>query len=103
MTPMAPDFDALNPLRADAVRVEGMTRGGKPCVLLDNTGDRLPLAELKDILQGLIEQEAFGFKVLSPSGGATLDLDRRECAHIQIGDRLYRLLIYRLEARIELF
>ncbi|MBI2311609.1 MAG: hypothetical protein HYU77_03805 [Betaproteobacteria bacterium] len=103
MSRTALDFDALNPLRPDAVRVEGLTRNGKPCVLVDNTGDRLPLGELRDILQGLIAQEAFGFKVLSPSGGGTLDLDRRECAHIQIGERLYRLLVYRFEARIEPF
>ncbi|MCU0805704.1 MAG: hypothetical protein MUF79_11550 [Burkholderiales bacterium] len=97
------DFDSLNPLRPDAVRVRGATRRGKPCELVDNTGERLPRAELESILAALVEQDAFGFNIASAKGGHTLDLERRESAHVQVGEKLYRLLVYRYEARIEPF
>lgn len=96
-------FDTLNPLRHDARRIEGTTRRGKPCELIDNTGSELPEAELRAVLDGLIEADAFGFHALSAGGGSTIDLERRESAHIQIGERLYRLLVYRYSARIEPF
>jgi hypothetical protein len=97
------DFDALNPLRADSVRVRGTTRRGKPCELIDNTGESLPRAELESILAALIAEDAFGFNIASAKGGHTLDLERRESAHIQLGEKIYRLLVYRYEARIEPF
>lgn len=96
-------FDALNPLRADARRIEGTTRRGKPCELIDNTGAQLPEAELRSVLDSLIVADAFGFHALSAGGGSTIDLERRESAHIQIGGQLYRLLVYRYVARIEPF
>ena len=99
----AGDFDALNPLRPDSVRVQGATRRGKPCELVDNTGESLPRAELEAILAALIAEDAFGFRVASAKGGHTLDLERRESAHVQIGEKLYRLLVYRYQARIEPF
>ncbi|MGH8670716.1 MAG: hypothetical protein ACREUA_01590 [Burkholderiales bacterium] len=97
------DFDRYNPLRADAVRLEARTRRGKRCVLIDNTGRNLPLGELRAILDGLIEHDHFGFKSFSAAGGDAIDLNRRESSHVQIGDRLYRLIVYRLEARLENF
>lgn len=97
------NFDGLNPLRPDAVRVTGLTRRGKPCTLIDNTGAALPRSELEAILQALIDADRFGFSTMSAKGGSTLDLDRRESAHVQIGDTLYRLLLHRYEARIEPF
>lgn len=97
------DFDASNPLRPDAVRLGGVTRRGKPCVLIDNTGLTLPQKELQAILDGLIDSDAFGFRMFSPPGGNTLGMSRRESAHIQVGDALYRLIVQRYEARIEKF
>lgn len=97
------DFDACNPLRPDAVRVSGVTRRGKGCVLIDNTGLALQQEELHAILAGLIEKDAFGFRPLSSSGSNMLDMNRRESGHIQIGDALYRLIVHRYEARIEKF
>jgi hypothetical protein len=98
-----PDFDAGNPLRPDAVRLAGTTRRGRRCELIDNSGDGLPPAELQAILDALIREDRFGFATASEAGGATLDLARREGAHIQVGGRLYRLIVYRYEARIEPF
>ena len=97
------DYDASNPLRDDAGVLRAETRRGKPCYLIDNTGDGLPQAELREVLQGLIEAEMFGFRTLSAGGGDTIPLDRRESAHVQIGGKLYRLIVYRYEARIEPF
>lgn len=97
------DFEACNPLRPDAVRLPGTTRGGKPCILVNNTGKALPETELRAILAGLIENDAFGIKGRSASGANTIALARREATHIQIGADLYRLIVYRYEARIEPF
>jgi hypothetical protein len=98
-----PDFEAANPLRPDATRLGGTTRRGKRCELVDNSGDRLPAAELQVILDALIREDRFGFSAATAAGGTTLDLARREGAHIQVGGRLYRLIVYRYQARIEPF
>lgn len=97
------DFDENNPLRPDAVRIQGNTKRGKLCELINNTGEQLPQNELQDILDALIENEAFGFTTLSANGGDTINLDRKESSHIQIGENLYRLIVYRYTARIEKF
>ena len=97
------DFDQNNPLRQDAIRIKGNTKRNKSCELIDNTGDKLPRNELQDILNALIENEVFGFKTLSASGGETINLDRKESSHIQIGENLYRLIVFRYQARIEKF
>lgn len=91
------------PLRADAVRVAGTTRRGRPCTLIDNTGERLPELELRELLAALIAQDRFGFHAASPAGGSTLLIDQPETAHIQVGAKLYRLILLRYEARIEPF
>ncbi|HSD44291.1 MAG TPA: hypothetical protein VLD36_20805 [Burkholderiales bacterium] len=98
-----PDFEAANPLRPDATRLGGTTRRGKPCELIDNSGDRLPAAELQAILDALIREDRFGFAAATAAGGSTLDLARRESAHIQVEGRLYRLIVFRYQARIERF
>jgi hypothetical protein len=98
-----PDFEAANPLRPDAPRRGGTTRRGKACELIDNTGDRLPASALQDILDALIREDRFGFATATAAGGTTLDLARREGAHIQVDGRLYRLIVYRYQARIEQF
>lgn len=106
-TPIPPDpaanFDTVNPLRADAVRIAGSTLGGRPCELIDNTGRFLPRAELESLLDALIAADRFGFAMLSAKGGNTLSPDRLESAHVQIGGDLYRLLVHRYRARIEPF
>lgn len=106
-TPLPPgppaNFDTVNPLRADAVRIAGTTRTGRPCELIDNTGRALPRDELGALLDALIEADRFGFAVLSAKGGNTLSLARQEAAHVQIGGELYRLLVHRYRARIEPF
>ncbi len=94
---------AFGPLRPDAIRIQGVTRRGRPCALVDNTGERLPTDELQAILEALIAQERFGFALSSAAGGATLDLDRPETAHVQIAGGLYRLIVHRYEARVEPF
>ena len=96
-------FDQHNPLKVDAQRLTGVTLRGKSCVLIDNTGGGLPEAELVLILKSLIEGDQFGFKPRSSVGGSAIDLDRRESTHIQVGDKLYRLVVFRFEARIENF
>jgi hypothetical protein len=96
-------FDDTNPLRADAMRYSHANARGKQCHLVDNTGQHLPEQACREILQGLIENDLFGFRCLSPQGGNTIDLERRESSHIQVGDDLYRLVVYHYEARIEPF
>ena len=97
------DFDASNPLRPDAVTLPGVTRRGKPCALIDNTGAALPPDELQQILDRLIENDSFGFRTLSATGGDAIRLERREASHVQVGQNLYRLILYRFEARLEPF
>jgi len=97
------DFDENNPLRADAVHLQGITKKGKACSLINNTGENLPQNELQEILDALIENDTFGFKSLSASGGETINLDRKESSHIQVGENLYRLIVFRYVARIENF
>jgi len=101
----ADETDALGwaPLRADAVRLRGVTRRGRPCELVDNSGDGLPVPELQAILEALIAQDRFGFVVVSAAGGATLDLGRPATGHVQIAAGLYRLIVHRYTARIEPF
>lgn len=97
------DFDENNPLRDDAVIYSGVTKRGKACELVDNTGCDLDAAECQDILDSLIENEVFGFRTFSANGGETISLDRRESTHVQVGDDLYRLIVFRYQARIENF
>jgi len=97
------DFDENNPLRDDAVRYPGHTKRGKACELVDNTGCALAPDECRDILASLIENDLFGFHPFSASGGETISLERRESTHVQVDDDLYRLIVFRYQARIENF
>ncbi len=97
------NFDENNPLRDDAIHYQTTNKHGKPCVLVDNTGHRLNAEACREILDSLIENDIFGFRTLSASGGDTISLERRESTHVQIGEELYRLIVFRYEARIELF
>lgn len=98
-----PDTAQAPSLREDAVRIEGTTLGGKSCVLVDNTGEGLPRAELEALLRELVAEEVFGFHALSAAGSSTIELDRHDFGHVQVAGRLYRLLVRRYEARLEPF
>lgn len=103
-TPASPEnYDTLNPLRPDAVRLAGTTRRGRPCALVDNTGAGLPHAELAALLDALIAADRFGFALASSGGGESLPLERRDFGHVQVAGGLYRLLVHRYEARLEPF
>jgi hypothetical protein len=82
-------------------RVEGRTARGRTCELVDNSGDAIPALELERLLAELIARGAFGFR----AGGAAdaIALGRPEFAHVQIGGRLYRLIVERYSARLERF
>jgi hypothetical protein len=97
------NFDENNPLRDDAVHFSGVTKRGKACELVDNTGCKLDIGECHEILASLIENDVFGFRSLSANGGDSISLDRRESTHVQVGDDLYRLIVFRYQARIENF
>ncbi|MHB1676426.1 MAG: hypothetical protein ACYCSS_02645 [Sulfuriferula sp.] len=97
------NFDENNPLRADAIHYRAINSRGKSCSLVDNTGAQLAANECQEILSSLIENDVFGFRTLSASGGDTISLDRRESTHVQVGAELYRLIVFRYQARIELF
>lgn len=97
------EFDRLNPIRPGAPRLAGVTRRGRACELIDNTDAGLAREDLREILDALIAQDRFGPTLSSASGGTTLDLERHESGHIQIGTRLFRLLVRRYTARIERF
>lgn len=97
------DFDENNPLRDDAIHYRSTNKHGKTCNLVDNTGNRLNADDCREILDSLIENDIFGFRTLSASGGDTISLERRESTHVQVGEDLYRLIVFRYEARIELF
>jgi hypothetical protein len=89
------------PTNPDATTIEGIAHNGKPCRVIDNTGD-LNEAELVQFLGDLIEQKQFGIKGLSASDG-TIKLGQPQATHIQFGETLYRLLLFPYEARIEAF
>lgn len=95
-------FDEANPLNPDAVVLEGVTRKGRPCRLIDNTASA-PRNEMQELLQALIEQDKFGPGGLSAAGGNTITLGMPESAHVQLGEKLYRLIIFDYEARLEPF
>jgi hypothetical protein len=82
-------------------RVEGRTARGRTCELVDESGDAIPVPELERLLADLIAGGAFGFRA---SGAAdAVALGKPEFAHVQIGGRLYRLIVDRYSARLERF
>ncbi|NIR59376.1 MAG: hypothetical protein GWO02_07570 [Gammaproteobacteria bacterium] len=82
--------------------VEGETRSGKPCRVIDNTGT-VRRAELEQLLHTLVAEGHFGLTGLSASGGQTIKLGEPRFTHIQFGESLYRLLLFPYEAVIERF
>ena len=83
------------------LRVEGRTARGRTCELVDESGDSIPASELERLLAELIAGGAFGFRAKGAAQG--IALGEPEFAHVQIGERLYRLIVERYSARLERF
>jgi len=99
-----PNTSCPNPGAADphATIVESVAHNGRPCRIIDNTGT-VAAAELRSVLESLIAERRFGLSGLSAHGGTAIPLDHPAGTHIQFGDRLYRILLFPYEARIEAF
>lgn len=99
-------FDAPCPqpgaVRPDAIVVDGVTHTGKACRIVDNTAS-VERAALREVLDTLIRERRFGPGVRFHSSGRMVSLDRPLCSHVQFGERLYRILLFPYEARIEPF
>ncbi|MGA7801990.1 MAG: hypothetical protein WCC36_14385 [Gammaproteobacteria bacterium] len=96
------DGDSDSAANPGAVVVEGVTRTGKPCRVVDNTGS-VECSELEGLLADLIEQDRFGIRGMSAAGENTVTLGAPVFTHIQLGGQVYRLLVLPYEARIERF
>ena len=94
--------NGLPPLCSGAVILEGMTKRGKPCRLIDNTASA-PREELVALLNDLIEQEHFGPSGLSVAGGNTIRIGAPQSAHVQLGEHIYRMIVVDYSARLESF
>ncbi len=82
--------------------VEGVAHNGKRCRVIDNTGS-IARAELQGLLAQLIEQRRFGVSGLSAAGSNSIRVGAPDFTHIQIAERLYRLILLPYEARLEEF
>lgn len=100
--PPATDLPAPGKLAPGAVVVEGRTHLGKPCRIVDNTGS-VSRSDLEATLERLIEDRRFGLTGLSPQGGNRIPIAQPSGTHVQFGERLYRILLFPYEARIEPF
>lgn len=94
--------DGENGANSDAVVVDGMTKRGKRCRLVDITTS-VDRAELVGLLNDLIEQDCFGIRGMSAAGDNAVTLGAPSFTHVQLGGRLYRLLLLPYEARLERF
>jgi hypothetical protein len=90
------------PQHPDAVVVEGVLANGKRCRLVDNTRS-VPGEELQALLDALIRERRFGLSGLSRTGTSSIPIGAPVFAHVQLGERLYRLILFPHEARIEPF
>ncbi len=79
--------------------VEGRSRRGRPCRLIDRTGI-LSREILESLFAELVEQDQFG--ALGLSEGEVLSLDAPRFTHTQLEGRLYRFF-YRYHPVIETF
>lgn len=96
------DFFEANPLSSRAVVLEGVAHNGKPCRIVDNTGT-VPVRELHLLLDELIDDGRFGLSGRSLSGDGRMLIGAPEFTHIQLGDEVYRFILFPYEARIEAF
>lgn len=94
--------DSGNDANPAAAVVDGMTKSGKPCRVVDNTAS-VDRAELTGLLNDLIEQDCFGIRGMSVAGRNAITLGAPSFTHVQLGGRLYRLLLLPYEARLERF
>ncbi|MFN4263762.1 MAG: hypothetical protein ACK4IT_09195 [Thioalkalivibrionaceae bacterium] len=90
------------PVAPGAQIVEGVTRSGKPCRVVDDTGT-IAREELESFLAHLIAEDQFGLKLISAVGSNALKLGEPQFTHVQFGDSLYRLLLFPYEARLQGF
>ncbi|WP_018871273.1 hypothetical protein [Thioalkalivibrio sp. ALgr3] len=86
----------------DATIIEGTAHNGKPCRVVDNTGT-IPRGELEQLLEDLIRDKRFGLTALSATGSSEIRLGEPQFTHLQMGDDLYRFLLFPYEARLEAF
>ncbi len=91
-----------SPAHRDAHAVEGRTHTGRTCRIVDNTGE-VDRAELAALLEDLVRARRFGLLGMSAGADARIPLAAPVGSHVQIGGRLYRLLLFPYEARIERF
>lgn len=82
--------------------VEGVAHNGKPCRLIDNTGT-VAIEELQSLLNELIAGRHFGLRARSALGSQTIRLGDPEFTHLQLGEQMYRLLVFSYEAHLEAF
>ncbi|HQU16844.1 MAG: hypothetical protein B7Z66_06975 [Chromatiales bacterium 21-64-14] len=95
-------FHRDHPQRPDARIVEGRTGTGRSCRIVDNTATVAP-AELAALLQDLIRAQRFGLGGHSTGPDHAITIGGPVGTHIQLDGRLYRLLVFPYEARIEDF
>lgn len=86
----------------EATVIEGTAHNGNPCRIVDNTGC-VPRAELERLLHDLIAEKRFGLNALSSTGSNAIKLGEPQFTHLQVGDDLYRFLLFPYEARLEGF
>jgi hypothetical protein len=84
----------------DATIIEAVTRNGNPCRVVDNTGS-IPREELERLLEDLVAGGHFGLHALSAQGDNSIRLGEPSLTHLQFGDRMYRMLLFPHEARLE--
>ena len=95
-------FADQHPIEPGAIIVDGRMDNGHACRLIDNTGNIDP-GTLKELLDLLVSEKRFGGAGLSPAGGNAVTIGTPQCGHIQVGEVLYRLLVFPYEARIDRF
>ncbi|AGA32743.1 hypothetical protein TVNIR_1059 [Thioalkalivibrio nitratireducens DSM 14787] len=85
-----------------ATVIDAIAHNGRPCRIVDNTGS-IARDELERLLEDLIQGRHFGLRAVSASGSSEIRLGEPEFAHMQFGERIYRLLLFPYEARLEAF
>lgn len=85
-----------------ATIITGVAKNGKPCSIVDNTGQIKP-ETLQAMLDQFIEENRFGFSLLSAPGESSIRLGEPLFAHIQIEEQLYRVILHSYEIRIDSF
>jgi len=95
------DANATLEISENATKISSITHNNKTCELFDNTAS-IPVSELTELLNQLVQDRHFGINALSSSDGIIL-INKPKLSHIQINNDLYRLYLYRYHAIIEHF